>query len=142
MEQYLIKNLYSAGKYDEIIAEWENHEERDQFSEWDYIYVMNTLYMQKQDYNECLEVYRAFHQKFPDSDMLDDRMGWACYHARIKGFSFKAGDRAKLRRQVEYIIQHSSQNTYSPKWFMIKYMLNQIKDGNFGQEITPQQQLE
>ena len=142
MEPYQMKNLYSAGKFQEIIALWKNEEEREQFTEWDYIYVMNTMYKQQQDYKECLEVYRAFHKKFPESDKLDDRMGWACYQVHIKGFDPKTGDRKALRKQAEYIIAHSSQEQYSPKWFMVKYMLDQIKDGAFGQEISPQQQLE
>ncbi len=140
MDQYQMKNLYDSGNQEEIAALWQDAEEREQFSEWDYIYVMNTFYKQK-DYNECLEVYRAFHKKYPDSDKLDDKMGWSCYHTKIKSFDFKAGDRNKLRQQAEYIISHSGQGNYSPKWFMVKYMLDQIKEGNFGQDISPQQQL-
>lgn len=129
-----MKNLYSAGNYQEIISLWQNPAERTQFTEWDYVYVMNTFYAQK-NYEQCLEVYRAFHGAFPDSDKLDDKMSWACYHSKIKGFDFRTGDREKLRKQAEYIISHSSQNAYSPKWFMVKYMLEHMKNGDFGPEI-------
>ncbi|MBQ8072573.1 MAG: hypothetical protein IJ231_02295 [Clostridia bacterium] len=136
MEQYQMKNLYSAGNYQEIIALWQNLEERKQFTEWDYVYVMNTFYAQK-NYEQCLEVYRAFHAVFPESDKLDDKMSWSCYHARIKGFDFKTGDAEKLRRQAEYIITHSGQSVYSPKWFMVKYMLEHMKSGDFGTNMDP-----
>ena len=126
-----MKELYAAGKYQEIIALWENREERAEFTEWDYVYVMNTFYAQK-NYEQCLEVYRAFHRVFPESDKLDDKMSWACYHAKIKGFDFKTGDREKHRRQAEYIIRHSSQGPYSPKWRMVKYMIEHSKNGDFG----------
>ena len=134
MEQYHMKNLYSAGNYQGIIDLWENEEERASFTEWDYVYVMNTFYAQK-NYGQCLEVYRAFHAAFPESDRLDDKMSWSCYHSKIKGFDFKTGDREKLRKQAEYIISHSSQGVYSPKWFIVKYMLEHIRNGDFGTEV-------
>ena len=140
MEQYQMKNLYTAGNYQEIISFWENEEERKQFSEWDYVYVMNTFYAQK-NYDQCLEVYRAFHRAFAESDKLDDKMAWSCYHSKIKDFDFKEGDRNKLKQQAEYIIDHSSQSVYSPKWFMVKYMLDHYKNGDFGQIVSDQDVL-
>ena len=140
MERYQIKNLYSSGDYQGIIALWENEEERGQFSDWDYVYVMNTFYAQK-EYDQCLEVYRSFHKKYPDSDKLDDKMAWSCYHARMKNFDFKTGEKEKLKQQAEYIIEHSSQSVYSPKWFMVKYMLKHMKNGDFGQIVTDQDAL-
>ena len=50
-----MKNLYSASNYQEIISLWEKTDEREQFTEWDYVYVMNAFYAQK-NYDQCLEV--------------------------------------------------------------------------------------
>lgn len=128
-----MKNLYTAHNYAGIIALWENAAERADFTEWDYVYVMNTYYNQK-NYRQCLEVYRAFHAAFPESDKLDDKMGWSCYYSKIKGFDFETGNREEHRRQADYIITHSSQRVYSPKWFMVKYMIDHIGKGDFGPE--------
>jgi len=140
MEQYQIRNLYTSGKYPEIISLWNNEEERKQFSEWDYVYIMNLFYTQK-NYDQCLDVYRVFHRAFPESDKLDDKMGWACYQAKIKGFDFKEDDRNRLKQQAEYIIAHSSRSEYSPKWFMVKYMLEHCKNGDFGQTVSDRDML-
>ena len=140
MESFQTKALYDEKKFNELSELWNNKDDRLQFNDWDYLYVIKAFYDQK-DYERCLEVYKAFHQKFPDSDKLDDKMAWSLYHTRVKTFDFKSGNKNQLIRQAEYIIEHSSQSIYSPKWRVVKYMLDHIKKGDFIQILSDKDAL-
>ena len=50
------KQGYDAGKQDEIVALWQNPEEREQFSEWDYVCVMNTFYVSQARCKKDLQI--------------------------------------------------------------------------------------
>ena len=126
--------LYRNEQYDQIIADGENTDRRVQFNEWDFSYYMNSLYKRNR-YEDCLLVYKEFHKKFPESDRLDDKMGWAIYYVRIKPFDFEKGNRDRLIEQVNYVMTHSSNTQYSPRWRVAKLILDAIKEGKLGTEF-------
>ena len=84
-----LKNLYDNKEYDAVIEIWRDEQAHETFNEWDYRHCMNSFYKQK-NYADCLEVYREFHKRFPDSTLLDDNMGWALFHQEIKNYSPKS----------------------------------------------------
>ena len=114
MPDYTMKNLYSQGRYEDAIAYASETKIRDGFTEWDYLFQSKCLYKLKR-YSDYLELYKEFHAKFPDSDKLDDYMGWSLYHAYVRNFDFETGDRRQYLRQVDYILSHSTDSKYSPK---------------------------
>lgn len=134
MVPFQTKDLYNQGQYDALSALWENVDERAQFGEWDYTYVMNAFYRQKQ-YDKCLEVYKGFHKRFPASDRLNDKMGWSLYQTQIKNFDFFHGDRNRFTLQVEYILDHCAMGMYSPVFLVIRTAVNAILDGKMGPEF-------
>lgn len=121
--------MYKEGRLDEVTTIWENEQETAQFDEWSFIAVMNCFYSLKR-YDKCVAVYRDFHKAFPDSDKLDDKLGWSLYQTSIKNFDFKSGNVTNLCKQVIYILQHSTSSEYSPKWCVVKFMLNAMERGN------------
>ncbi len=133
MIPYQTKELYNQGLYDGLIALWEDETERTQFNEWDYSYVMNACYKQKL-YEKCLQVYKSFHRRYPASDRLDDKMGWSLYQTQIKRFDFFHGDRNRFIQQVDYVIAHSTSGAYSPRFRVIRCMVEAILSGKMGPE--------
>ena len=114
MPDYTMKNLYSQGRYEDAIGYASDAEVRGGFTEWDYLFLSKCLYKLKR-YAEYLELYKEFHAKFPDSDKLDDNMGWSLYHIHVRNFDFETGDRRQYLRQIDYILAHSTDSQYSPK---------------------------
>ncbi len=129
MEQYLLNNLYKEGRYEEAAAYWSVPETAEQFNENDYCACMNSLYKLKR-YEDCLELYRACREHYPNCDLLDDKMGFALYHSRIKNFDFRHGDVSKLLKQIDFIFAHSSETIYSPRLRIARFIVDAVSDGN------------
>lgn len=126
-QPYELKNLFTQGQYDQVVSYWKNPGEVAQFSEWDFKEVMESFYKLKR-YQDCLEVYRKCHEKHPESKLLDDTMGWAIYHTKVKDFDFRHGNVSMMLKQVDYALEHSSDTQYSARWFLAKFVVKAVKD--------------
>ena len=131
MPDYTIKNMYDQGKYEDAIAYAKDAAVRDNFTEWDYFYLSMCMYKLKH-YAECLELYKEFHQKFPESDKLDDNMGWSLYHENLRNFDYEHGDRERFIKQVDYILSHTTDSQYSPKTWVARYAANAVFKKHLG----------
>ena len=114
MPDYTMKNMYNQGRYEDAIVYASDPGVRYGLTEWDYLFLSKCLYKLKR-YSECLELYKEFHAKYPDSNKLDDNMGWSLYHIHVRNFDFETGDRRQYLRQIDYILSHSTDSQYSPK---------------------------
>ena len=123
-----LMNMYHDGNYGEVASVWENEQKTEQFNEWDFIAIANSFYKLNR-YDKCLEIYKAFKKSFPDSDKLDEKLGWALYHTKVKGFDFEAGNIKQLLRQIDYIMEHGGNGRYSAKWQTVKFVLKAVDDG-------------
>lgn len=132
-----LKKIYQENEYEKICSFWEEHqkeEDKSPLPEWDYVYMMNSFYKLKQ-YDECLNIYREFHKAYPQSELIDDKMGWAVYHVCLKNHDFKKDDNGLYLKQVDYILRHCRQKKYSPVPMVIKHAVNAILNGNLGSPI-------
>ncbi len=132
-EKYQTKDMYEQGRKEELIALKDDPETLDHFSEWDYMYTGRALYDLKR-YEECLELYKIFHGKYPMSSMMDNQMGWSLYHARLKNFDFERGNAREFKRQAEFVIEHSDGSVYSPRWRTTVLLCDAVLEGKFGRD--------
>ena len=132
-DAYRLKNLFEQGKYEQIAEVWNDADEVKEFSQWDFLYCMNSLYKLKR-YPDCLEVYRKCNKKYPDFSKLDNNMGWAIYHVKVKNFDFLRDDKQALLKQIDYVFEHSRDGQYSPRWLMAKFVADAIDKGQLGTE--------
>ena len=132
-DAYKLKNFFEQGKYEQIAEIWNDADEVERFSRWDFLYCMKSLYELKR-YSDCLEVYRKCHKKYPDFSNLDGKMCWAVYHVKVKDFDFSQGDKQALLKQIDYVFKHSEDGRCSPRWFMAKFVAKAIDDGQLGAE--------
>lgn len=132
-QPYQLKNLFDQGQYEQVVSFWTMPDEVEQFSQWDFRDCMNSFYKLKR-YQECLDVYRACSKRYPEFRMLDDKMGWSVYHAKVKNFDFQQGDTAALLKQIDYVFEHSADSRYSPRWVLAKFVADAVKNGKFGGE--------
>lgn len=127
-EQYSLMEQYKNGSYEEVISAWKNSSNGETFNEWDFLAVANSCKKTKQ-YEECISVYKAFHKKYPDSNMMDNQLGWALYYTKIRDFDFDSGDIQGYCKQVDYIITHSTGGKFSPRWAVVKTFFKAAKEG-------------
>lgn len=132
-QPYQLKNLFDQGQFEQVTAFWANPNEVAQFSQWDFRDCMNSFYKLKR-YEDCLEVYRACSKRYPAFHQLDDKMGWSLYHSKVKNFDFQQGNIPTLLKQIDYIFEHSSNNQYSPRWVLAKFVADAVKNGKLGNE--------
>lgn len=137
MEQYQLKGLYDQGSYEEIRAIYQNPEERDAFTEWDWSFAMNALYKLKR-YSDCLDAYKMFHKKYPDSSRLDDKMSWSLYYTHLRNAEILPDNAETFRKQAEYVLQHCSSTQYSPRWMVTKLLIKAMREGKLGQNVDHQ----
>lgn len=109
-----MKNFYNSGQYEEGIRFAAESENRADFDDWDYLYYLNCLY-KLEKYAECLEVYEEFHEKYPDSTLLNDKIGWCRYHVDIKPFDFDHGNKEQFISMIDEILSSCSDSEFSPK---------------------------
>ena len=138
---FQLKNLYDNKEFEAVIEIWQDKQTHEAFNEWDYLYCIISFDRQKR-YTDCLEVYREFHKRFPDSSLLDDKMGWALFHQEIKNYSPKSKSPEQLRRQVDYALDHCDDSKYSPRWTLIKFMVDLMDTPGSGFEQNPVVTLE
>ena len=135
-----LKTLHQQCKYEEICSCWEQYQSEHEvqvWPEWNYVYAINALYKLKR-YKACLELYRNFHTAYPQSKLINARMGWAVYHVCLKGHDFKKGDNGRYLKQVDYVLEHCEQGNYSPVSLIVMQTVQAILDGSFGGKIDYQ----
>ena len=125
MPEYMMKNLFNDGKYQEAISLASDLAVRNQFNEWDYFFLSKCLYAQK-DYEGYLALYKEFNKKFPNSTLLNNNMGWSVYHVYLKNFDYERGNRRLYYERVDYIIKTCDDNEYSPKKFIAQRAVDDI----------------
>lgn len=128
---YQLSTMYKEGQFQDIVELAKIPEELQGFEKWDYYYYMLSAYKLK-DYEQCLNIFRSFRKLFPDSDILNDKCGWALYHTRIKVFDKDKDDSDKYKKQLLFIIEHSSDSKYSPAWIAVKALIRGYKNGILG----------
>ena len=114
MPDYTMKNYYNSGEFEKGIEYATDPNNRSSFTEWDYLFLSKCMYKIRR-YSDYLDLYKEFHAKYPDSDKLDDNMGWSLYQSHIKGFDFDNGDKRQYLKQIDYILAHCTDSQYSPK---------------------------
>lgn len=134
MPDFSMKDFYKSGHYVEAIAYAENINIREGFNEWDYLFLSNCFYKLER-YSDCLKIYKEFHSKFPESDLLNDKMGWCAYFLHIKNFDFENMDKEIFFRQVDYVLSHSSDSQYSPRKKVVEKAVNAIFKGKVAVNI-------
>lgn len=138
MIDYTMKNLYDQGRYEEAIAYASECSVIDNFTEWDYLFLSKCLFKLKW-YTEYLDLYKEYHAKFPDSDKLDDNMGWALYYTRIRDFDFETGDRQQYLKLIDFILTHSTDSQYSPRVWVATVAAEAVFKNKLGK--TPNYEL-
>ena len=103
MSDFNIKDFYNNKRYQDAIDYASNGNVRESFSEWDYLYLTNCYYNLK-NYSDYLKIYKEFIAKYPDSKILDNKMGWCLYHLYIKNFNFGKMDKTSYFKRVDYIL--------------------------------------
>ncbi|MFV0636969.1 hypothetical protein [Mitsuokella sp. WILCCON 0060] len=135
-----LKELHQQHQYEEICSCWEQHKSTDEeqpWPEWNYVFAMNALYKLKR-YSDCLDLYREFHKAYPQSNLINDRMGWAVYHVCLKGHDFKKGDNGRYLKQVDYVLHHCEPGPYSPVALVVGQAVKAILSGSLGSKIDYQ----
>jgi hypothetical protein len=125
-EEFNLKALHKQQEYSHICELLDNNQISFD-SEWDFVYSMNSLYKLKR-YNDCLVMYRKCKKVYPESEMLNDKMGWSVYYVYIKNFDFENGDKNKLIKQVNYVINNCKEGQYSPRKQVINTVIKAICD--------------
>lgn len=124
-----IKLLYQEENYKKICSIWdEKRKDVDSIPGNDFVYYMNSLYKQKR-FQDCLALYKIYHRLYPDSDFLDDKMGWSLYHVYLKNHDFEHGDNRRYLQQVDFILQHHTDSPYSPLNFIVLAVVKMILKG-------------
>lgn len=128
MPDYTMRNFHSNGQYEDAIAYASDPDIRAGFTDWDYLFLSLCLYKLKR-YSEYLELYKEFHAKFPESDLLNDNMGWSLYYLHIRNFDYENGDRRRFLKQIDYILEHCTDSQYSPKNRVVTVVTDAIFKG-------------
>ena len=68
MDKYTLRNLFKEDKYEDVIKYW-NSEKLNEFSEWDFYYLIKSFYKIDQ-FEKCLEVYKKCHQKIENTNVM------------------------------------------------------------------------
>ena len=116
MTDSLMSIFYKQGQFVEAI-DFASDDERKHFNDWDYLFLARCFYKTKR-FQDYIELYKEFHKKYPDSDKLDNNLGWCLYHVFLKNFDFETGNRNRYLKQVDFILNHSDNSQYSPKSFV------------------------
>ena len=122
---FTLKNFYNNKEYAKGVEYGSNPDNRKDFNEWDYLFYSKCLY-KLGSYEEILVLYKEFHELFPESDKLNNNMGWSLYHARLKTFNFKTDDIKKYLSQIDYIIKNCNDDQYSPRSFILMHVIDAI----------------
>ena len=62
-----------------------------------------------------MDIAKIFQTKFPESKLIDDKIGWAIYTLFIKDFDPDKGDFAKLHQNIRFIVEKATEGRFSPK---------------------------
>ena len=139
MELFSTNKLFNEKKYEEILALWQNDESRNRMADWDKWYVLLSLNKQKR-YQETLDAYKLLRAKRDEStetelwQRIEDTVCWALYYAHVKTFDFRQGDSSKLLKQVDYILTHSSDGTFSAKGKAALFVVDAAEEGKLALE--------
>ena len=127
-----LKELHDAQRYNDLSAAYDSltEEEESSLNEWDYVYLMNGLYKSGR-YQDGLNLYKKFIEAFPNSNKLNDKMGWCVYHLYIKthDFSKRDGDN-QLLKKVDYTLKRIKDGMYSPVWRIVNLVTKGIMGRN------------
>ena len=135
MPDFTIKNLYTQKKYGEAIKYATTIEKRENLSEWEYRYLSLCMYRLKM-YEDCLNLYKEFHKKYPDSTLLDNTTGWSLFYDQILNFDFETGNRNHYLKQIDFILSHCDDSQYSPKNLVASVVLDNIFNQNLADNIN------
>ena len=128
-----IKELYEAGQYDEIAKICQDEETLKDFGEWDFVYATNAL-QKKKNYQRIWEISKVFYNKFPESKLIDDKVGWAIYDLFIKNFDPDKGDFDKLHEHIRFVIDKTTEGRFSPRRLVILKSVEILLKKNRSQE--------
>ena len=128
-EQVSLWEQYKSGNYDEVIGIWESNQPIN--DDWSIRAVMYSYYKLKR-FDNCIVVYKKYHEHFPESNALDNILGWSLYHTSIKTFDFKRGNVNTLIKQVDYVLNHSGSDERSPRWAVVKFIIKAMNNNNNG----------
>lgn len=121
-QQYLIKTLFSEGKYDEIVKLYDNDEAVSSFNRWDYYYTIRAFY-KLGDYDGCENVFMALLETGLEIlPQTDDIFGWALYQKYLKGLSNDNPADEETLKALDWIFVCTSDDPMSPRWkSLLKY---------------------
>ncbi len=137
MDKNQLKEMYSNQQYQQIADLWQEYlssAEQEPLDVFSYVYIIQGLY-KLQNYKECLAVYKKFQGVYPDSDQLNNKMGYSVYHVYLKNHDFAKGDNQAYKKQVDYILQKCKNEDYSPYMLVYKHICRAIKKKMLSQEI-------
>lgn len=138
MAAFNTNELHKAQRYDEIIGLWSDEGSRGEMNEWDWWYCLLS-YNKLRRYTETLEAFRKMYAEKRDSQdpevwkRIYYAAGWALYYTYIKAFDTEHGDRNKLYRQVDFIVEKCQDPTYSPLVKTVMLISKWMKDRKLGQ---------
>jgi cold shock CspA family protein len=128
MDKYTLRNLFKEDKYEDVIKYW-NSEKLNEFSEWDFYYLIKSFYKIDQ-FEKCLEVYKKCHKKIENTKAnkpINNCMGWAVYQAKVKNFDFDCGDVPNLLKLIRYVYQNCDDEK-SPRWLLAEFLVKAVDD--------------
>lgn len=126
--------MYKENRYEDVRQAWlavKQGEQSELLNEWDNLNIMNSLYKLKQ-YQECLELYKKHHCRFPTDDKLNNKMGWSVYFLYIKDFNFEKGNCDKYRNQVDYVLKCCPVDRYSPAEVIVFNYVRAVLENKLG----------
>lgn len=109
LKLYESKNMFENRQYKELVEIGRDKTNRDEFSQWDWLNYLKSLYKLK-EYLAVLDGYKEMRSKFPSFDHPKYTMCWSLYYAYLKGFDFKTGDIELYRQRIDLILSSMPQN--------------------------------
>lgn len=137
MDKNQIKDMYNNQQYQQIAKLWQEYisgAEQEPLEEFSYVYIIQSLY-KLENYRECLAVYKKFQEAYPDSEQLNNKMGYSVYHVYLKNHDFAKGDNRAYKKQVDYILKKCKNEAYSPYLLVLRHICRAIKNKMVSQEI-------
>ena len=129
MDKNQLKEMYSNQQYQQIAELWQEYignAEQEPMDEFSYVYIIQSLY-KLQNYKACLDVYKKFQEVYPNSEQLNNKMGYSVYYVYLKFHDFAKGDNRAYKRQVDYVLKKCKNEDYSPYMLVLRHICRAIK---------------
>lgn len=137
MDKNQLKEMYSNQQYQQIAELWQEYignAEQEPMDEFSYVYIIQSLY-KLQNYKACLDVYKKFQEVYPNSEQLNNKMGYSVYYVYLKFHDFAKGDNRAYKRQVDYVLKKCKNEDYSPYMLVLRHICRAIKKKMLSKEI-------